>query len=150
MRLQDFFGATGRTRTGDLLITNQLLYQLSHSSIPGEKTTGAFTRGLFYSIFWQMSRKIAENICRPTGKRFRLKNHIKRQAGTDGPDLPFLSRLQNLAQKILQTGILRMVEHLVGGAGFQDAAVVHKQNAVGHLAGKTHFVGDDDGGHAAF
>ena len=28
-----FFGATGRTRTGDLLITNQLLYQLSHSSI---------------------------------------------------------------------------------------------------------------------
>ena len=28
-----FCGATGRTRTGDLLITNQLLYQLSHSSI---------------------------------------------------------------------------------------------------------------------
>ena len=27
------FGATGRIRTGDLLITNQLLYQLSHSSI---------------------------------------------------------------------------------------------------------------------
>ena len=26
------FGATGRTWTGDLLITNQLLYQLSHSS----------------------------------------------------------------------------------------------------------------------
>ena len=26
------FGATGRIRTGDLLITNQLLYQLSHSS----------------------------------------------------------------------------------------------------------------------
>ena len=25
-------GATGRTRTGDLLITNQLLYLLSHSS----------------------------------------------------------------------------------------------------------------------
>lgn len=25
-------GATGRTRTADLLITNQLLYQLSHSS----------------------------------------------------------------------------------------------------------------------
>ena len=26
-------GATGRTWTGDLLITNQLLYQLSHSSM---------------------------------------------------------------------------------------------------------------------
>ena len=28
-----FFGATGRTWTGGLLITNQLLYRLSHSSI---------------------------------------------------------------------------------------------------------------------
>ena len=27
-----FSGATGRIRTGDLLITNQLLYRLSHSS----------------------------------------------------------------------------------------------------------------------
>ena len=27
------FGADGRTRTGDLLITNQLLYQLSHTSV---------------------------------------------------------------------------------------------------------------------
>lgn len=26
-------GATGRTRTDDLLITNELLYQLSHGSI---------------------------------------------------------------------------------------------------------------------
>ena len=26
-------GATGRTRTDDLLITNELLYQLSHSSV---------------------------------------------------------------------------------------------------------------------
>ena len=28
-----FRGATGRIRTGDLLITNQLLYRLSHGSI---------------------------------------------------------------------------------------------------------------------
>ncbi len=34
-KLSWFSGATGRTRTGDLLITNQLLYQLSHSSITG-------------------------------------------------------------------------------------------------------------------
>ena len=27
-----FFGATDQIRTGDLLITNQLLYRLSHSS----------------------------------------------------------------------------------------------------------------------
>ena len=30
--LSTLHGATGRTRTADLLITNQLLYQLSHSS----------------------------------------------------------------------------------------------------------------------
>ena len=28
-----YFGATDQIRTGDLLITNQLLYRLSHSSI---------------------------------------------------------------------------------------------------------------------
>ena len=31
--MKRFFGATGRIRTGDLLITNQLLYRLSHGSI---------------------------------------------------------------------------------------------------------------------
>ena len=31
-RLFPGLGADGRTRTGDLLITNQLLYQLSHTS----------------------------------------------------------------------------------------------------------------------
>ena len=31
--MQVFFGATGRTRTDGLRITNALLYQLSHSSI---------------------------------------------------------------------------------------------------------------------
>ena len=41
-----FSGATGRTRTGDLLITNQLLYQLSHSSI----TAGAISG--YYSILF--------------------------------------------------------------------------------------------------
>ena len=37
-----YFGATGRTRTGDLLITNQLLYQLSHSSTFTILLSGSF------------------------------------------------------------------------------------------------------------
>ena len=41
-------GATGRTRTGDLLITNQLLYRLSHSSD---------SQALLYPIFRRMSSK---------------------------------------------------------------------------------------------
>jgi hypothetical protein len=32
---EEFFGAGGPTRTGDLLITNQLLYQLSYTSMGG-------------------------------------------------------------------------------------------------------------------
>ena len=48
-----FFGATGRTRTGDLLITNQLLYLLSHSSACGFQKSQA----LFYNISDTMSRK---------------------------------------------------------------------------------------------
>ena len=32
-KIYHFFGASGRIRTGDLLITNQLLYRLSHTSI---------------------------------------------------------------------------------------------------------------------
>ncbi len=36
-RTYSFFGADGGTRTRDLLITNQLLYQLSHISIPVPK-----------------------------------------------------------------------------------------------------------------
>ena len=39
------FGACGRTRTGDLLITSELLYQLSHTSI-------SFTDGRYYTIFF--------------------------------------------------------------------------------------------------
>ena len=39
-----FFGACGRTRTGDLLITSELLYQLSHTSI-------AFQAGIIIASF---------------------------------------------------------------------------------------------------
>ncbi len=33
LKFRGQYGATGRIRTGDLLITNQLLYRLSHGSI---------------------------------------------------------------------------------------------------------------------
>ena len=40
----EFFGACGRTRTGDLLITSELLYQLSHTS------TSSADRGYYTSF----------------------------------------------------------------------------------------------------
>ena len=42
-----FDGAGGRTRTGDLLITNQLLYQLSYTS---EYEGRHFCRNLFVKM----------------------------------------------------------------------------------------------------
>ena len=41
-----------------------------------------------------------------------------------------------------------MVEELVGRAGFHDLAVGHKDDAIGHAAGKVHLVRNDDHRHA--
>ena len=42
-----------------------------------------------------------------------------------------------------------MVEHLFGRALLHDEAAVHEDDAVGHVAGEAHLVGDHDHGHAA-
>ena len=44
----------------------------------------------------------------------------------------------------LLTGTL---EHINGRALLHDHAVFHKRDAVGHVAGKAHFMGDDQHGH---
>ncbi len=49
-------GATGRTRTGDLLITNQLLYQLSHSSI--FVVLGATSVFIYYKNFFMFRQEV--------------------------------------------------------------------------------------------
>ena len=52
------FGATGQIRTGDLLITNQLLYRLSHSS--------TFQRVIFYHVI-----RISSSVLTAVDKEFR-------------------------------------------------------------------------------
>ncbi len=57
-------GATGRIRTGDLLITNQLLYQLSHSSmcaVPHPTKTGNV---LSFEFLWFFFTYITVGSCR--------------------------------------------------------------------------------------
>jgi len=44
--------------------------------------------------------------------------------------------------------VLRVGEELFRGPLFEDHAVVHKDDAVGHFAGKAHFVRDAHHGHA--
>ena len=56
---EEMFGAGGRTRTPDLLITNQLLYQLSYTSIglPADISTALFIiagANLFVKDFFNM------------------------------------------------------------------------------------------------
>src|SRR6266436_7496758 len=53
------------------------------------------------------------------------------------------------AQKSASALLGRVVEHLLGRALFDDDAVVHKDDAVGDIAGEAHLVGDDDHGHAS-
>ena len=43
---------------------------------------------------------------------------------------------------------LGVVEELVGRAGFHDLTIGHKDDAVGHAAGKVHLMRDDDHRHA--
>ncbi len=56
-----FFGATGRIRTGDLLITNQLLYQLSHSSIYRIFTAVNAVNGIIISNFKEFASDFYNN-----------------------------------------------------------------------------------------
>src|SRR5436190_23382242 len=44
--------------------------------------------------------------------------------------------------------VLRVFEDLFRGASLSDDAAVKEDDAVGHVAGKLHFVRDDDHGHA--
>ena len=45
-----FFGANGRIRTGDLFITSELLYQLSHISIHKD----------YYILFFQKKQEFSK------------------------------------------------------------------------------------------
>jgi len=44
--------------------------------------------------------------------------------------------------------VLRALEEIFGRGAFQHLSLVHEQDAVGHLAGETHFVRDAHHGHA--
>ena len=58
-------------------------------------------------------------------------------------------RLQDLLKEVLGALLFGMLEDLLGGAFFHDLAAIHEDDAVGHFAGKAHFVGDHDHGHTA-
>ena len=54
-----------------------------------------------------------------------------------------------MRQELLCALLLRVLNELLGGAFFHHHAAVHEQDAVGHIAGKVHLVGDDDHGGLA-
>ena len=59
-------------------------------------------------------------------------------------------RSEDLLQKVLKPGALRVVEDLVGGAFLYHFTAVHEDYALAYFTGKTHFMGDYDHGHAGF
>ena len=54
---------------------------------------------------------------------------------------------KNLTDKLGGPIGLRVVEELIGFAGFDDLSVVHEDDPVGHLTGKAHLMGDHAHGH---
>eukprot|EP01032_Pedospumella_encystans_P002102 gene2102-2462_t len=58
--------------------------------------------------------------------------------------------VQDLAQEQLGALVLRIVEEFGRRILFDDLALVHEDDAVGDLAGKAHFMGHAEHGHAFF
>ncbi len=54
--------------------------------------------------------------------------------------------MQNLGQELAATRVLGVIEEVLGRALLQNAAVLHKDDAVGHLARKAHLVRHADHG----
>ena len=69
MRPYITFGASGRTRTADLVITNHSLYRLSHRSIFGK---GGFAELLYFTIserkMQEISRRLRQNFLRTNSR----------------------------------------------------------------------------------
>ena len=61
----------------------------------------------------------------------------------------FLNHLQYGGKKILRALCLRMIENLRRGTLFHNHAVGNQNHPVRYIAGKTHFMGYHDHGHAA-
>ena len=56
--------------------------------------------------------------------------------------------LQHLRKECFQSGMLRVGEQFLRRLVLLDLAVVDEDDAVGHLAGEAHFVGDHQHGDA--
>src|SRR3954452_8184572 len=55
---------------------------------------------------------------------------------------------EDLAKDLLGASVLRIAEESVGHTFFDDLPFSHEDDTVGNLAGKTHFMGDANHGHA--
>ena len=79
------FGATDQIRTGDLLITNQLLYRLSHSSMifMCAKALSIITKNKIIASYFARLSKICSNIFRGRQKvKFHAFSRKKRGVQT--------------------------------------------------------------------
>src|SRR5450759_3161586 len=85
--------------------------------------------------------RIAVGDCMPAAARAVV-------ATTATPTSVSMLRVQDLPQKIAGRFMLRVAEELLRCCLLDDLAVGHENHAVGHAAGKTHFVCDAQHGHA--
>ena len=79
----------------------------------------------------------------PTPETFRKHAEF----GLASTSLVFTS-MQDLAQEQLRAFVLRMLEESLWLVDLDDLSIGHEYDPIGHLPGKTHFVGDDQHGDA--
>ena len=75
---------------------------------------------------------------------------LRTRVADKGPKATLAAMLQNLPQKRLRFRVLRVVEELVRRGFFKYLTFRHKDHAICYAAGKTHFVGNAEHGHAVF
>src|SRR5690625_3869175 len=72
-----------------------------------------------------------------------------RRASSRRPEpVPPRTESQHLRQEPLRTDVLRVGQHIDGWPLFDDHTAVHEHQAVAHLTGETHLVGDHHHRHA--
>src|SRR5215471_17330765 len=60
-----------------------------------------------------------------------------------------MASTQNLAKELLSPRALRRTKKLRRWSNFDDLASIHEDHSIGHLAGETHLMSNDEHRHAA-
>lgn len=102
-----------------------------------------------YETHW-LSGSAISGIRQPQriSRRRRAKRMVESGVNAVGGNAPDALLIPELVEELLGALMLRIGEQRFRRALFDDAAVIHKDNPIGHVASEAHLMGDDH--HGAF